>query len=125
MNLPVSVRKPSHKAIKNRMIKIGRHYAGSVCGKSNLLLMMPAFRQFPRGIKPVLRGFFTSPTYREHDRSKWIESLMETGALFAGNFYHANHDAWAKAGLPDVLYQPSVSVARRVIDMTRRSSRGC
>jgi hypothetical protein len=29
------------------------------------------------------------------------------------------------SGLPDVLYQPIVSVARRVIDMTRRSSRGC
>jgi hypothetical protein len=28
-------------------------------------------------------------------------------------------------GLPDLLYQEIVSVARRVKDMTRRSSRGC
>jgi len=38
---------------QGRVIEIRRHDSGPISGESDLLLMMPAFRQFASSIKPV------------------------------------------------------------------------
>ena len=53
INISINVRQSPHKTIKDRVIEIRRHDSGPIGGESDLLLMMPAFRQFASSIKPV------------------------------------------------------------------------
>ncbi len=51
--IPVLVRQRTHEAIEHRMVKLGRHDAGPVGRKPDLLLVMPAFGQLAGGVEPV------------------------------------------------------------------------
>src|SRR6267154_2030648 len=66
-------------------------------GRSNLLLVMPAFGQFARRIKPVQGSFFSCPTDVKRGGSKRIERFMKAGALFAGGLHHLGQNGWTKA----------------------------
>ncbi|GAC1694084.1 MAG: hypothetical protein NVS9B5_36900 [Terriglobales bacterium] len=53
INISINVRQSPHETIKDRVVEIRRHDSGPIGGESDLLLMMPAFRQFASSIKPV------------------------------------------------------------------------
>ena len=74
-----------HEALDDRMVQIRRHNTGTIRGQSNLLLVMPAFRQFSGRIKPIQGRLFSRPTDSESSRGKRVESLMETSTLFTGH----------------------------------------
>src|SRR5580704_13437 len=57
---------------------------------------MPAFRQFASSVKPVQRRFFSRPANSKRSRSKRVERLMKTGALFTSHFHHVDQDGWAQ-----------------------------
>src|ERR1700736_5188761 len=94
-DIPVSMRQSTQEAIKDRVIQFRGHNARAICGESNLLLVMPAFRQLASCIKPIQGRFFSCPTDIERGRSKWVERFVKTGALFTGQFHHVDQDGWA------------------------------
>ncbi len=93
------MRQSPHETIKDRVIQIRRHNARPTCGDSNLLLVMPAFRQFASSIKPVQGCFFSCPANSESGRSKRVQRFVKTGTLLTGRLHHVDQDRWAKTAV--------------------------
>ena len=91
------MRKAADEAIQNRVVKVGRHDAGSAGGFANLLLVVPALGEFARRVEPVERCGFTGPTDVEDCRREGIERFVEVGALAAGEVHQFDQNSRAEA----------------------------
>src|SRR5579859_881843 len=103
--ISIEVRQSSREAIKDRVIQIRRHNARPICGEPNLLLVMPAFRQFACSVKPVQGLFFSCPTDSECGRSKRVERLVKTGALLTSRLHHVDQDQRAKTAVDGYAFR--------------------
>ena len=88
LNMFKGMRKTSQKTVQDGMIKLGSHNAGSIGRKSNLLLVMPSFRQFAGSIEPVQRCLFSCPAHVKGRAIVWVEGLMKISVLFCGRSHH-------------------------------------
>jgi hypothetical protein len=99
ISLAKGVRKPADKAIEDRMVQLRRHDARTVGRIPDLLLVMPAFGELPRGIEPVEGSRFSGPTYVEHRRREGVKRFVEVGALATGHLHHVCQNRRAEAAI--------------------------
>jgi hypothetical protein len=88
--------KSTQETVKGGVIELRSHETGAVAGKTNLLLMVPAFRQFACSVKPVERRLFTGPAHIECGWSEGVERLVEIRTLLAGRARHLDQDRWTE-----------------------------
>src|ERR1700682_3196289 len=71
-NGAIGERQGPQKAIQNGIVEFAGHNAWFVHRQPDLLLVVPAFREFPGGVEPVCRLVFTCPTDTERGLSMRI-----------------------------------------------------
>jgi hypothetical protein len=73
LKILVAERQGPHKRIEHGEVQFAVHDPGLIHGETDLLLVMPALRVFPRQIEPVRRAFFPRPDHRQRGFGVRIE----------------------------------------------------
>src|SRR5580693_9196751 len=86
----VRMRKTAQKTVHNGEMEFPRHDSRFIHGQANLLLMMPAFGELARRIKPVRGLLFAGPAHGKHGSGERIKRLVVFGAFPRRCFHSRN-----------------------------------
>jgi len=101
------------KQSKTGMVKFVGHDSRFVHRQPDLLLVVPAFREFPGGVEPVCGFFLACPAYAVGRAGIWIPGAVILSKQLGGNLHQGNQDSGAQAAIEtDALLIQTVDVRR-------------